>query len=60
VKFLGGQQWKTICHVEAHLMAKDTLGACAGAVGFHYAFRRDSFKQVKVLFHEDIFSFLQS
>jgi hypothetical protein len=42
VEFLGGEQWKTVCHVETHLIAEDALGACTCTVSLYYTLCGDS------------------
>jgi hypothetical protein len=42
VEFLGGEQRKTVCHVETHLIAEDALGASTCTVSLYYTLCGDS------------------
>jgi len=59
VEFFGCDEREAVFQVEAHLVTEHAEGACAGTVVFAYAFRTDAVQQVKILFHDWIFLFLQ-
>ena len=50
----GGQQWESFGEIEAHLVAEDTLGACACAVALDNTAVADCAQKVEILFHSSI------
>src|SRR5262245_3093462 len=56
VEFLGGDQRKPVGEIEAHLVAENAQGACAGAIGLRHAVVQRMLHQVEVLPHDGIIS----
>ena len=49
--FFCGHQWKSLLQIKAHLVAKNTPGAGAGAVAFIISGFNDMSKKIQVLLH---------